>query len=182
MTTVDPYTQPFPKTIQDKSGNITPEFRQWLVFDNRWKFDMWIRSGGSDDAVSAGSDSHGYSENLISLLIGQVAFLKERVDALEKESPALISAENEFNDITVSGGIHTAVDFDDITAKSGAYIYMPENPSHPSTIIIRNGDGSAITIDGNGRNVRGSSKIKTVRLNTSLVLKYKIDINEYVTA
>ena len=182
MANVDPYVQPIPKTLQDKNGNISPEFRQWLVYDNRWKFDMWIRTGGGVDSVEAGQSEHGYSENLISLLIGQVAFLKERVDALEKESPALISTENELNDITIAASNYTAADFDDITAKSNSCITMPEYPKHNSVIIVRNGDGTGITIDGNGRNVRGSLKIKTVRLGTALVLKYKLDLNEWVTA
>ena len=179
MTTVDPYTHPFPKTIQDKSGNITPEFRQWLVFDNRWKFDMWIRSGGGDDAVSAGSDSHGYSENLISLLIGQVAFLKERVDALEKESPILNFTGDLFNTVTTSNN-YIAADYDFINAKANALITLPKYPSENSVIIIRNGDGSTIKLNPNGKTINGESIGYIRRNGTALVIHYFIDSDEWL--
>ena len=175
---VDPYTQPLPKTITDKNGNPSREFFQWLVFDNRWKFDIWNRTGGGTDAIDAGQREHGYSENLISLLIGQVAFLKERVDALEKESPASICSEGIFSSVTVTAS-YTAADFDFVSASQGATITLPQYPSENSVIIVRNGNGSIISVSGNGRNINGTATVLSGVKNTTMVFHYFIDSNEW---
>ncbi|MEE9304397.1 MAG: hypothetical protein V3U84_11540 [Thiotrichaceae bacterium] len=80
MSVVDPYTQPFPKTVQDSNGNITPEFRQWLVYDNRWKFDMWTRSGGGDDGLDEIRNGELYEPGI------QTSNVDELVDELEVSS------------------------------------------------------------------------------------------------
>lgn len=178
MAKVDPYMQPLPQTIQDKNGNITAEFRQWLIYDNRWKFDMWVRSGGGTDAVEAGQGEHGYSENLISLLIGQVAFLKERVDDLQNQDSVNHFIKS-FRAVTKSED-YTAIEDDFVNAKLGATIALPRYPDENAVVIIRNGDGSTIKLNGNGKTINGSTTGKIYRKGTAIVWQYFIDSDEWL--
>ena len=68
MTTVDPYTQPIPRRINRPDGTPTEEFFQWLVYDNRFKHDLWqaLTDGTGDrvDPPSTGtSDSDLFEGN-----------------------------------------------------------------------------------------------------------------------
>lgn len=49
MANVDPYVIKIPQAFLSD-----PEVARWFEYDNRWKHDMWIRSGGGSDAVEEG--------------------------------------------------------------------------------------------------------------------------------
>lgn len=48
MSEVDPFIIPIPKAFRDD-----PEVHAWAMYLHRWCHDMWIRSGGGDDTLSA---------------------------------------------------------------------------------------------------------------------------------
>ena len=74
---------------------------------------------------------------------------------------------------------YTASDFEFVNAKNGSTITMPETPNNYSAIIVRNGDGSRITLNGNGKMINGESAGKIYRKGTSIVLQYFLDDDEW---
>jgi hypothetical protein len=69
MATVDPFLQPIPKALlQDK------ETRQFFEYTVRWMHDMWIRSGGGDDAIApVVSDSNRKADTLLYAVLDKVS-------------------------------------------------------------------------------------------------------------
>ena len=124
----------------------------------------------------------GANENQIAQLYGMIGFLKSRLDDLEHGEPASVGSAPSLNSITVSS-YYTALAYDDITAVSGAEITLPEFPGLGSVIVVRNGDGSNIVINGNGKGIyrrRVTSSIATVNQGTTLEFRFNIDLNGWV--
>ena len=92
---------------------------------------------------------------------------------------SIISTLGIFTSITVDSG-YTALGGEFINAKRSAIISLPLTPNEGSVIIVRNGDGSPITIKGNGKNINGCSEAKICRQGTALVIHYFIDSNEWL--
>ena len=49
---IDPYIVPHPRFIVNSDGTASPEFEQWLIYDNRFKHDLWQKLGGGEDIVN----------------------------------------------------------------------------------------------------------------------------------
>ena len=84
----------------------------------------------------------------------------------------------EFNAITKSTN-YTMSDFDYVNAKARATITFPKYPSDNSVIIIRNGDSSKIKLNGNGKNMNGSSTGVLRKDTRSVTFHYFIDSDEW---
>lgn len=57
MTTVDPYVVQIPdEFIDPKTGRLTEDGMAWFAYDNRWKHDMWVRSGAGNDSITAANE------------------------------------------------------------------------------------------------------------------------------
>lgn len=169
MARVDPYVVKIPVQIVDlKTGEHTREFADWLKYDNRWKQMIWIRSGGGDDAI----EDSGVRE-----------FYPWPLNELEEEGkeftyPSLPILPKSFNAVTTDSN-YTAVAFDFVNAKSGATIKFPKFPDENDVIIIRNGDGTLISLDGNGKTMNGSSTGKLFKKETTINFHYFIDSDEW---
>jgi len=73
---------------------------------------------------------------------------------------------------------YTAENKDWVEARNGITIDLPANPLSNSQVIVANGDGTAITIDGNGNNIKykdTDTALITKRKGTSLHFQYFID-------
>ena len=68
---------------------------------------------------------------------------------------------------------------DFINAKSNALIYFPEYPEVNATFTIRNGDGSRITLYGNGKMLNGCSTGIIDDEETSIDWHYFIGTDEW---
>jgi hypothetical protein len=66
-----------------------------------------------------------------------------------------------FNTVSITNN-YTAKNKDFIEANNGITVKLPANPVINSEIIIANGDGSLITIDGNGTNIKYISVSQTM--------------------
>ena len=73
---------------------------------------------------------------------------------------------------------YTALPFDFINAVNGSTITFPQYPEENSVIIVRNGDNSTINLNGNGKNINGSSTGVLQRQGTSIECYYFIDSKE----
>jgi hypothetical protein len=73
---------------------------------------------------------------------------------------------------------YTAENRDFVEARSKITVTLPANPISNHQVIVSNGDGSTITIDGNGNNIKyktTDTSLKTIRQGTSLHFQYFID-------
>ena len=85
-----------------------------------------------------------------------------------------------FNNITVIGGSYTASNLDFINAKSNAVISLTNTPPVNSVIIVRNGDGSSIRINGNGRTINEQAGAILKKKETAIVIHYFSDSDEWL--
>ena len=92
--------------------------------------------------------------------------------------PTLPNVTQSFNAVSVTNS-YAALDYDFINAKNRAVITFPRYPDENSVIIVRNGDGSKITLSGNGKKINGSSTGVINRQGTAITFQYFIDSNEW---
>ena len=178
-TKVDPFVFPIPKELlKDKS---TREFFEYLV---RWAHDMWVRSGAGDDAISSGDIAETYpwnfadapESNVQSLFTGQAIEAASNVQNLFQNN--FDTSLGKLNAITVNTA-YTAQANDFINAKSGTTITLPKYPDDSEIVVIRNGDGSAIKLLGNGKSLNGSTTGTLNTQGTSIEFYYFIDSDEW---
>ena len=74
---------------------------------------------------------------------------------------------------------YTALPFDFINAVNGSTITFTQYPEENSVIIVRNGDNSTINLNGNGKNINGSSTGVLQRQGTSIEFYYFIATDEW---
>lgn len=99
-------------------------------------------------------------------------------EAKEFTYPAIHVEKQVFTSITKSES-YTANDFEFINAKANALVTFPKYPCENSVIIIRNGDGSTIKLNGNGKNMNGESTGIISKKETSIEFHYFIDSDEW---
>lgn len=76
---------------------------------------------------------------------------------------------------------YTAENKDWVEARSGITISLPTDPLSNHQVIVSNGDGSKITVNGNGKNIKYSktdTTLITKRKGTSLHFLFFIDSSE----
>lgn len=176
MADVDPYNQPIPKAFL-----TDPEIRAWFEYDNRWKHDIWVRTGGGDDSVSNITIQEKYAWELTPQKEDKLS--EVRFPDPVREVPLIIPQTppqevDRFNAVSTSID-YTACDFDFVNAKSKSEITLPLYPKDNSVVIIRNGDGTLIKLNGNGRLINSESTGKIYRKGTALTLQYFIDDDEW---
>jgi len=131
-TRVDPYVIQPPLRVSNPDGTLTAEFAAWFQYDNRWKHDIWVRTGAGDDAIDGGLNGDVYGPGIqtddvdtdSSDDFGSQAIidgLAERVEELEAsiqrqniiiselvESNSYVSAEDDFFDFDISSSADTS--------------------------------------------------------------------------
>lgn len=127
------------------------------------------RTGGDTDVISSATIREGYPWQTPSTEDNSAAALYSRVDR----------SVDGFRALTVSGGEYTAVNKDFINAKRGCKVFFPAQPEENAVIIIRNGDGTLINLDGNNKNINGSKKGYLRRKGTAIHFHYFIDTDEW---
>jgi hypothetical protein len=163
-TKVDPFIQPIPSRFANDR-----ELRSYYEYLHKHLHDLWVRTGGSEDVIANADVQEKFPWELAAkpeeTVIGVIDF------------PVQVQADS-YRAVTVTTN-YTSLDFDYINAKSRATITLPEYPKDNSVVIIRNGDGSEIGLNGNGRLINGFSTGKLRRQGTALTLQYFIDDNEW---
>ena len=163
-TKVDPFVYPIPQELtKDKETRV---FFEYFV---RWAHDMWVRSGGGDDAVAEATIQEVYPWPTSEEGTGDVQNLyQNNIDTTLGKLRA----------VTVSEA-YTAQVNDFVNAKSCATITFPQYPDDGDIIVIRNGDGSSIKLAGNGKSLNGSTTGTLSRQGTAIEFYYFIDSDEW---
>jgi hypothetical protein len=139
--------------VDTNSGEATPYFEDYLY--------TIIEGLGGPGAPTIPQENVIQSEDVIQTK-AEFKALKNRV----------------FFNTRVKSVDYTATDNDFVEMSDGKTLKLPENPRKNSQIIVANGDGTLITIDGNGNNIKRTSltsSIKTSRKGTSLHFYWFID-------
>lgn len=135
--------------------SLTKEARYFLENLHRHNNQMYDRSGGNDDAI----EDIGIRETY--------PWPNQEVNNIQV-----------YNAVTTTIG-YTAEPFDFVNAKQESTVKFPQYPAANDAVIIRNGDGSAIPIDGNGKNINGSPKGVLRTQGTTIFFLYFIDSDEW---
>jgi len=174
MTIVDPFLQPMP----DSFYQVFPVQERDIIrarfeYEDRWRHDMWIRTGGGTDVIAGLGGNTSAGDTAISQVRGMVSDLQRKIAELDAQKQVLLApiATKDFNQISVIKE-YTAVDYDFMDVTTSDTIYLPLYPGAKAVIIAINGHSSSITIDGNGRLINGDSSVKSVQQNTMLTFYY----------
>jgi len=165
MANLDPFVVQWPsKWVQD------PEIGPVIHYLNRYLHDLFVVTTGSTGS---------------SLIVDAVIAEKypwpatQSYDEIKEfEYPVMPEEVKQFNAVTVSQN-YTALDHDFINATNSSTVTFPKYPDENSVIIIRNGDGSAIKLNGNGKNLNGSSTGRISRKTTAIEFHYFIESDEW---
>ena len=152
--------------LVDKAGGVTTPWYRYLRSE-------WTVTGGDNDEVESTQNRDMFDSTLYAAAINDVI---ERISALE-HAITPYNTTPEYNAVTVTEN-YTANAYDFINAKNSAKITLP-SPDVNDVVIVRNGDGSKITIEST-KNINGHTKVESIRKNTALVIQYFIDSDEWL--
>ncbi len=164
VTQVDPFIIPIPPSLLG-----SPDTRHYFEYLNRFLHDLWLRTGGGDDSVASSDVEETYPWSFTAEPENNVQNLFNSQDA---------GMGGALNCITVSTA-YTAAANDFINAKNGATITLPQYPNDSEFIIVRNGDGTAIKLNGNGKSLNGSATGTLSRRETCIRFNYFLDSDEW---
>lgn len=122
---------------------------------NQILFQLWVRTGGSDDTVSSSEDS-----------LRQFEDLQDTVGRLHNEMPNVVAVSADY--ITVLNDIVVCTNTEDITVTLNA------EPNDLERVTVKRTD-YPVTIDGNGKTIDGHDTVKLIRKYLSLDLVYTVD-------
>ena len=177
LARVDPYTVRIPTKLTNQDGTLTPEAIAWFNYDNMFKHQLRERTGGGSDNIEGLLDISIANETAISNVYAQAAENeKELNNAHFNEQSVFI--EQQLSTKTKTSN-YVALDFDYINAKSNIEITFPQYPNSNSVIIIRNGDGSLIRLNGNGKKINGFDTGNIRQKDTSIRFYYFADSAEW---
>lgn len=146
MANVDPYVVQLPRVMIDpNTGMPTAEMSQWFHYDNRWKQDIWIRTGGGDDLIADAGNTEEAS--ILSDLMDRVEELEARLD-----QPVDLKR---LDDFTIEAGdtafTTTGDQFITCLNTADATITLNPNPADGEDLIIwRTDAGVVVSGDING--------------------------------
>jgi O-glycosyl hydrolase len=104
--------------------------------------------------------------------------IDKKLRNLEKNDYVSVDASKKLNAVTATSN-YTATNYDYINASKGSTITLPRNPVKDCFVVVRNSDGSKISIIGNGRTVNSKATATTRNKGTSLDIYYFIDTDEW---
>lgn len=165
-------------------NTLTPQARHYLEQAFFFSNSVWEKLGGPEDEIANTAIRESYAWDTASddsrIRSAEISQLYPAEQVVERPFNYQVeSAPKEFRCFTVSGGSYTAIDHDYINAKSSALICFPEYPSINATFTTRNGDGSMISLNGNGRMLNGCSTGIIDEKDASIDWHYFIDTDEW---
>lgn len=154
---VDPFVIQWPQEWLDD-----PTLSPVLFYLNRFLHDLWLRTGGTDDAVTELQIGELYETGIESALSSE---LERELDEDAWQPHFIEENDEEVFTPVITRQWHKrivtnstdAADYEMYMVGQGAKISFPEFPDVDSEIILINNDGSRITANGNGHKI----KVKT---------------------
>lgn len=145
--------------IFDAKGNelkATPYFEDYL-------YKVIASLGGEGSTRISDITNTVIAADKVDPMFSLVKSMKTQLNELDTDNP-ILDAKVKDIDIRTANFIskiktvnYTAINKDWIEARNKITVYLPETPIRDDEIMISNGDGSVITIDGNGSNIKYTS-------------------------
>jgi hypothetical protein len=173
---VNPFLYPIPRALtQDRETRI---FFEYFV---RWAHDMWKRTGGGEDEITNAAVREAFPWDYSDEEQDNISELFSFDEAVEP-SPQIVfhAIDQPVTRAVTATSDYTALPFDFINAKFGSKITFTEYPSENDIITVRNGDGTKIMLDGNGKTINGSSTGQLTQEGSCIEFYYFIDSDEWV--
>lgn len=182
MANVDPFIHPIPPKIL-----ADPQLRPFFEYFVRWAHDMWVRSGGGNDLVSDTGTRESYPWVLDEQQGGDSSNIYPMFgsDPQPQDLIGSLYAQDTFEVKSlirkiISNETYTSAGDEFIKCKNTSTIKLPANPSSDCIVYVHNGDGTLLTIDGNGKTINGDKKKFLRRKGSGLQIYYFIEDNEYI--
>lgn len=160
---VDPFVIEIPRLFLNHPD---PDVRGYFQYLNRFLFDLWSRTGGPSDTVAAQTVRELYPWDIKDDPEGQMPVF-----------PSQYAEEWFYSSKTAN---HTATDYEFIIASNSITVTLPSQPALESRVGVRNGDGSTITVSGNGKNINARTSIRSKLKGTVLILLFIVETDEWV--
>ena len=154
LSNVDPFVIKWP----DK-WETDPDIGPVVHYLNRFLHDLWLRTGGGDDAIAETQNGELYETGVESASITELANdLNDDTFTIDTESqdnedswqPAI---EKVWGKSVVTSETYLS-DYGIYMVGNGAKVYLPEYPDIDSEVIVINRDNKRITVNGNGNDVK----------------------------
>lgn len=192
MAKVDPYVIKLPERIVGQDGRPSPEFLNWLNYDNRWKHDIWIRTGGGNDAVSESQIGELYEPGIetsnadelveeleVSAEMQIVHDLLERVEDLESRSFSAGLDIKRLETYTLEAGDTALTTTGDqwvpCLNTAAATVTLNLTPDDGEDVIIWRGNAQ-VTVSGA---INGGTSLVIANKYDAPHLKYSLDAGEW---
>jgi hypothetical protein len=156
----DPYIVRIPEVVADpKTGRATDEFMQWLVYDNRFKHDLWQDISGPSSDITEINEKISQNESFGLYLNALIDSLKDRT-AYYSVSSTHTTSGNEFVRVTASTTVtlnSTPIDLEEVWVQPNGFFQ--------------------VTISGT---INGESSVIVNGAYDTVHLKYLADAGEWV--
>lgn len=156
MTDVDPFVIKWP------SAWLTdPEIGPVVQYLNRFLHDLWLRTGGGDDAISEVQIGELYETGIESATVTELEQELNDYDFYTLPEPEDVDEPNYTTERVwhkrIVNSETNAADHGIYMVGDGAKINLPVYPDTDSDLIIINRDDMTITVDGNGNDIKVKS-------------------------
>lgn len=155
----DPYIIPIPSKVSRSDGAPSDEFVQWLIYDNRFKHDLWQYVVGPS--------------NTIDDIKNDIVDVESRVDQLETDVEAL----RESYDYYSINSSRTTAGNEFIRANAELTITLNSNPEPYERVYVQLTADVTVTISGS---INDTSEIKMHRAYDTVELVYFSDISGWI--
>jgi len=159
-------------------AELTPPLRaEPLIEDNKaatLRFIEYLENVASE--VNSISPATGVTAS--SAWQGQASQQKALASVIAAYVGAVVPARKEFNGITKNSN-YTMLSFDFVNAKRGVIIKFPPYPGVNDLVKTRNGDGTMIPLDGNGKKLNGKNKEFLRKEGELIEWQYFIETDEW---
>jgi len=165
---VDPFLYPIPDGFLKD-----PEVRAWYEYDNRWKHDIWLRTGGGDDAIAESQIGELYEPGI------QTSNVDELAEELEVSQEMAVQApvSEVLEVITANANFTTTGNQILICTNTAAItITLNANPDDGEQVHIKRQNAGGVKVVG----AIDGATTKTIGVRySSPHLIYTIDANEW---
>lgn len=164
---VDPFIAPIPKKILNDQ-----ELRPFFEYFVRWAHDLWIRTGGGDDAITSTQNRDLYDSTAFAGFAATLDDIDQDISLIKPEDhhdhSVSIFENTEYQDNSVSVCLLNGSYFQSISTNlttsgnqtlvctAALTVTLNDKPQDGETVRVKSTNGD-VTISGNGKNIDGES-------------------------
>jgi hypothetical protein len=153
LTDVDPFVIKWPN-----AWLTDPEVGPVVQYLNRFLHDLWLRTGGGDDAITEVQIGELYETGIESATVTELEQELNDYDFYILPEPEDVdepnyTTERVWDKRRVSGNTY-ASDYSMLSVSGGKTVYLPAYPDVNSEVIVINEDGQSVSVEAQGNDIR----------------------------